>query len=294
MIMSDVLGPKYRIAKDSFSIQYMRKKGFSEMTEPHTHTFYEIYYLRKGERIYFINGKLYTVKSGDLIVINPQDVHRTTSSSVEKFERILINFKEDFILPKTLSCDLPFLPFSEGSQLIRFPAKDQANIEKLIFQMLYECQKKEVGYIPYVQLLLSKLLIQIYRQSLHSPPIVDTPMSRRIEEITTYLNEHFHEKLTLNQVADQFFVSPSYLSRTFKKFTGFNFSEYVQAIRMREARRLLIESNQKVIEIAEKVGYPTIAHFNKTFRKHTGFSPTQFRKHHKHLSYHPRNQSIPR
>ncbi len=110
-------------------------------------------------------------------------------------------------------------------------------------------------------------------------------MYEKISEIATYLHQHYLEELTLKKIAGQFYISPSYLSRTFKKVTGFYFSEYVQAVRMREARRQLIESDEKVLTIAGNVGFHSIAHFNKTFKKMTGVSPIQFRKQNKHLSY---------
>jgi len=276
--MTDFFGPKHHIDNGEFSIQLMKRKGFSSMKKPHSHSFYELYYLRKGERIYFINGELYTAKSGDIIVINPHDVHRTTSSSIPEFERVLINFTNDFIFQNMLSEDLPLLPFKHSSRLIRFPVKEQANTERLILEMIRECEERKPGYTYYVKSLLTKLLIQIYRQSFQAPPKLDAPMYERISKIGTYLNQHFQEDLTLEKVAAQFYISPSYLSRTFKKITGFHFSEYLQAIRMREARRLLIESNKKVLAIAEEVGYHSIAHFNKTFKKMTDCSPTQFRK----------------
>ena len=276
--MGDFFGPKYYLENDAFSIQLMRRKGFSAMSKPHSHSFYELYFLRKGERVYFINGELYTAKSGDIIVINPHDVHRTTSSSIPEFERVLINFSNDFIFDNVLSKDLPLLPFKHGSRLIRFPVKEQASTERLITEMIRECETQQPGHIQYIKSLLTKLLIRIYRQSFQAPPKLDAPMHERISKIGTYLNQHYQENLTLEKVAEQFYISPSYLSRTFKKITGFHFSEYVQAIRMREARRQLIESNKKVLSIAEEVGYHSIAHFNKTFKKMTDVSPTQFRK----------------
>lgn len=282
--MSDYFGPKYYIENKSFSMQLMRRKGYSSMSEPHSHSSYELYYLRKGERVYFINGKVYTATSGDIIVINPHDLHRTTSSNVPEFERILINFTSDFIFKGILSKDLPLLPFKHGSRLIRFPVKEQANTEQLIFEMLRECQEKQEGHLFYIKSLLTKLLIQIYRQSFQAPPEFDSPMHEKVSKVATYLNQHYQEKLTLTSVADKFYISPSYLSRLFKRVTGFHFGEYIQAIRMREARRQLIESNKKVLSIAESVGYLSIAHFNKTFKKLNGVSPTQYRKQNRNLS----------
>lgn len=281
--MSDILEPKYHLENESFSIQFMRRTGFSSMATAHAHSFYEIYYLRKGERVYFLNGKVNTVKSGDMIVINPNDVHRTASSTVPEFERVLINFTHEFI-KQHLSSNLNVLPFQQGSQIIRFPVEKQSQIERTVFEMLKECKHERPGYLDYTKALLSELLIEIYRQSFQSSPAIHHPMHEKISEIATYLQQHYNDNVTLQNIAEQFYISPSYLSRTFKKVTGFYFNEYIQAVRMREARRQLIETDEKILNISVNVGFHSIAHFNKTFKKMSNLTPMQFRKQNKHLS----------
>ncbi len=132
--MLTVSGNKYHLEDEKFSIEFLQKKGVYNDGEAHWHTFYEIYYLMKGERIYFINETVYTARSGDLVVINPHDVHRTTSSStVPEFERVLVNFSESFLSPGLVREQLLLLPFQGGSRLLRFPVKEQTNIEHLFF-----------------------------------------------------------------------------------------------------------------------------------------------------------------
>ena len=109
-------------------------------------------------------------------------------------------------------------------------------------------------------------------------------MHEKISEIATYLQQHYNDNVTLQNIAEQFYISPSYLSRTFKKVTGFYFNEYIQAVRMREARRQLIETDEKILNISVNVGFHSIAHFNKTFKKMSNLTPMQFRKQNKHLS----------
>ncbi|WP_391563827.1 helix-turn-helix transcriptional regulator [Paenibacillus cremeus] len=273
--------PKYMIGDDEFSIQYMYKKGYSTMAEPHFHPFYEIYYLMQGERIYFINGKVYTAERGDLIVINPHDVHLTTSTEVPEFERILINFKHEFVHGSSPPPEQAWLPFAQGSSLIRFPMKDQAVNEQLIKEMLAECKGQQEGYKDYVRLLLSQLLLRIHRQSLqgnHEPERYAHPMHKKITEIATFLNDHYQDDVTLEQISKQFYISPSYLSRVFKKITGFHFREYLQIVRVKEAQKQLRETKDKIVTIAEQTGFGHVSHFNTTFKKIVGVSPLRYRK----------------
>ncbi|UUZ96403.1 AraC family transcriptional regulator [Paenibacillus sp. P25] len=63
-------------------------------------------------------------------------------------------------------------------------------------------------------------------------------MHQKVTEIASFLNLHYNESLTLEQVAGQFYISPSYLSRIFSKITGYHFREYIQVVRIKEAQRL--------------------------------------------------------
>jgi AraC-like DNA-binding protein len=82
---------------------------------------------------------------------------------------------------------------------------------------------------------------------------------------------------SLSAVAARLCVHPSYLSRIYKAETGESFLEHVIGARMREARRLLKESNRRVHEVAEALGYRDVNHFTRTFRRVVGVSPSEFR-----------------
>jgi len=279
--MTDILGETYSLEEHSFSIQYMHRKGYYSMASGHFHPYYEILYLLQGERIYFINDTVYTAQAGDLVIVNPHDLHQTSSSEAPGFERILINFKHEFIHARLGPGDPQLLPFAQGSRLVRFPLKEQPAVDRLIRDMLAECTERGEGYEAYVRSSLMKLLVLIHRQLRREdeePPHYAHPMHEKISEIAAFLNSHYQDELTLEQVSKQFYISPSYLSRIFKKITGFHFREYLLVIRVREAQRMLLESQHKILSISELVGFRHISHFNTTFKKITGISPLQYRK----------------
>jgi len=279
--MMDQIRPKYTIRDDSFSIQYMLRTGSSSMPRPHEHPFFELYYLLNGERVYFMDGKVYTVKKGDMMIIHPHALHSTASSDDDlKFERILINFSQGFIeegdfhLAKILQ---------EGtSGLMRIPESDQLEVERILSKMLTECEQSNHHYTSYVRSLLNELLILLHRIKLLSQP-EDTqdyehPMHYRVSEIAQYINDNYAMKVTLEQVAKQFYISPSYLSRIFKRLTGFHFREYILVVRIREAQKRLVNSTDAVQHIAEQTGFEHIAHFNKAFKKLSGTTPLRYRR----------------
>lgn len=100
-----------------------------------------------------------------------------------------------------------------------------------------------------------------------------------VEKAKAYIDEHYAQKgLTLHEVAQKNHVSPNYLSYLFKKNTGHNLWEYVIKLRMEESRRLILNTDLRRYEIAERVGYESPEHFSKIFKKYFGVSPTELKK----------------
>ncbi|WP_231686964.1 AraC family transcriptional regulator [Bacillus sp. JCM 19034] len=121
-------------------------------------------------------------------------------------------------------------------------------------------------------------MIRFDREVSRKPMISPHPLQQKITEIASYIKEHYDEHVTLDKIAKSFYISPSYLSRSFKMLTGFTFKDYVQAIRIREAKRLLRETNMPIGRVAELVGFPYPANFNVLFKKQTGMTPLAYRK----------------
>ncbi|MDQ0063002.1 helix-turn-helix transcriptional regulator [Paenibacillus harenae] len=280
--MSDQVEKKLTIDGSSFSIQRMRRYGFSSMPRPHSHTFYELYYLMEGERVYFINGNVHVAQQGDMVIVVPHDLHSTASSQVEQFERVLIHFTAEFLDEASREL-LKLSPFRQ-SAVVRIPRKEQPEIERLLIQLVGECKEEQAFYDSYARHLLVGLLICLHRIDAVAPipPQSNHPMHQKVSEITNYIQTNFRDTLTLEKLAQQYFISPAYLSRIFLRLTGFHISEYIRVIRIREAQKLLRTSRQKVHAIAETVGFEHVSHFNKTFKSVTGVSPLHYRKDHRY------------
>jgi len=100
-----------------------------------------------------------------------------------------------------------------------------------------------------------------------------------VEKTKQYIEQNYAQKgLTINDVAKKNHVSPNYLSYLFKKYLGFNLWEYVIKLRMEESKELLLNTDMRRYEIAEKVGYESPEHFSKIFKKYYGMSPTELKK----------------
>jgi AraC-like DNA-binding protein len=265
----------------SFMIEQIKRAGPFSMDSDHYHETYEIYYLLAGERSYYINNLIYTLRKGDLIFINKNELHRTTSKGSASHERILINFEEMFLQKTLANYDLSFPFLTAQSLLLRPGVHDQGIIEYILFTLLKEQEERRSQHIPYLQTLLIQLFIEMNRvQEISREPIAPESSEKQLKvyEIIDYLHAHYADKLTLEQLSETFFISSTYLCRLFKQTTGFTIIEYLNYTRIKEAQRLLQSTDAQVTTIAENTGFDSIAHFGRVFKQIVNRSPLQYRK----------------
>lgn len=100
--------------------------------------------------------------------------------------------------------------------------------------------------------------------------------NRIVIDVKSYILEHLYEKLTLNEVAAHFAISSCYLSQLFSKYSDSGFTEYINTMKIKEAKHLLREEHRKVYEVAEMLSFGSEFYFSKVFKKVEGISPTDF------------------
>lgn len=104
------------------------------------------------------------------------------------------------------------------------------------------------------------------------------PDEEWIEQITGYIDQHFHERVTLALLADIGHGSPFHLQKTFKKVLGISPLEYLQQVRIAKAKKLLTTTNKSLSKIGDEIGMSNIPYFITLFKRVTGYTPIQFRK----------------
>ncbi|NLX77285.1 MAG: AraC family transcriptional regulator [Clostridiaceae bacterium] len=263
-----------------FYITRQKHESIFNMSTCHYHNVYEIYYLLEGRRNYFIQNRLYPVVKGDLVLINIHDIHKTMDFNNSSHERILINFQREFIAPLLDDADDLLDCFLSEHKVIRLSVSEQSFVQSILIKMLEEDKKRQKGYLMYEKILLAELLLFINRNMdrFREHETYRSSVQDKMSQVALYLMENYMKKLTLKQVADEFFITASHLSRTFRKTTGFTIIEYLNSVRIKEARKLLKETGKSVMEIAELTGFESQTHFGRVFRQMTGVSPLQYRK----------------
>ncbi|WP_072331841.1 MULTISPECIES: AraC family transcriptional regulator [unclassified Paenibacillus] len=265
----------------TFSVSH-RKAQSHHMAANHFHSTYEIFYLMSGKREFFIKDRTIIVSEGDVVIISPNILHRTTNTEKPRHERLIINMHESCMGTVNGSYREALQPLFEKEYLVvRRSLHDRGSLEALARMLMQEMLDRRSGFEMYAQTLAMQLLIVCCRhiqQDSAEPLEAPSPMHERMSEVARYINEHYMEELTLDFLAQTFFVSPYYLSRCFKEATGFTFVEYLNSVRIKEAKKLLEQSAMKVNLIAKKVGFGSVTHFGRVFKSVTGQVPLFYRK----------------
>lgn len=272
----------YSNPRGSILISYEKQTPPLNMPRSHFHDSYEMYYLLSGERYYFIKDKTYRILKGNLVFIDRYDLHRTLDADITSWERILINFKPEFLLSDDAERIKRLVSiFNASSSVLSLTLKEQSIVEDLLFKMLGETDSQEAAFEEMIAAYLIQLLSYIKRlrniNSLSSDSCINY-IHKNVSPIIHYINTHYKDPLSLDLLAKLFYMSPYYLCKVFKKSTGFTFIEYLNQLRVKEAQTLLRDSGLNVTEVAEKVGFGSVSQFGRVFKEISGVSPLKYRK----------------
>lgn len=264
--------------------QIVREQDFS-MDGRHFHNTYELYYLLKGERYYFIDRETYLVRAGDVVLIKPNRIHKTSQASVSGHDRILLQITEEAVSPFLRGNGLWTLGelYDRLGRIISLREEDRERMKELMLRIGEEIRDRKKHYELMVKMKLMELLVLLYRYQ--GEPVkagdertAQTPKYQKVQEVVDYLQANPGTGESLEELAGRFYISRSWLSRIFREVTGFSVVEYTNILRVRKAGNLLVQGDYSVTEISEILGFESITYFERVFRKYTGLAPLKYRK----------------
>ena len=172
-------------------------------------------------------------------------------------------------------------PFDTRIFTLRLNKEDRHHVEAMLYRTIKEMKERQHGYELSVKALTIELLVYLSRCADRYQETVlplDTPIHRKIAEIANYIEENHAEPLKLSHLAERFQISKYYLCRAFREVSGFSFVEYLNHVRIKEAKRLLRETDLTILHISEQVGFESIAHFGRVFKQTVHLTPVQYRR----------------
>lgn len=263
-----------------------------DMPDFHTHKFVELIYVADGRATHLFQDSCYEIQAGDIFIINPGEKH---GYSLKEDQRIIVFnclFEPDFIPYSLLSGlritdSLDFLyvqPFLNGHTRfhhklnLRGEAADKTRT--ILEDLLQELHRRQPGYRAIIQLKMTELFILLSRSYKNRNNKADSrsPQELLVRRICGYVERHYNQKITLPDLSALFQIGVRQLNRLFNQYTGSTVIEYVHHIRMKNAKRLLTDTDEKVNVVAEMVGYGDPAFFNKLFVREAGRPPGKYRE----------------
>lgn len=238
-----------------------------KMPSMHYHDSYELYFLEVGTREYFVEDKFFTVSPGEFVLIPPGKLHRTGG---EFCVRTLVHFTKEFLMKFYQHIAIEQLLLCFESVKIT-PEQNTLTWLRSLLTQLHACTN-EMDFALLLGALL-KTLGNCGKQEVQFG---------QMGQIVGYINQNFAEIENIDQIAKQFYISKYHLCRVFKKTMHVTLIEYINQVRLKNARRLLEISEYGIGEIALRCGYSSTAYFGCVFKENLGETPSEYRKRMRH------------
>ncbi|MBQ6360362.1 MAG: AraC family transcriptional regulator [Lachnospiraceae bacterium] len=232
----------------------------------------EIIYIESGRGEYIVDQALYSIKAGDIILINSGVAHRQRSDP----ETPLVSWN---LAIQTRKADLLSVNQLLPSDVVPvFTAGTDEHIIRGLFHQLYSEALNKPAYYESSSLLYAELIrITVSRLSVLGKTKLTHRKHVLPEQVKRYIDEHYAEKLTLDDIADLFFVNKYHIVHVMKDAYGVSPIDYMVSRRIGEAQNLLNSTSLSIKEISETVGFTDKNHFTRTFKKRVGLSPLEYR-----------------
>lgn len=263
-------------------VEAFREEGCCGMSTPvHSHRFMELICCRSsigGECV--IDSRHYPLRQGDIILIPPGVSHAVLSPEDPEAQKrhYVLWISVEFMAQ--LAEDFSFFtryPLKTGT-LIHTAGTAWEYLELYFRSVVEEWESKTPGWEP-VMVSTTVLLLTYLNRAVTAVPVAQNTPEKQdlLNHLLTYVEANLHERITLEDTADRFWISTTTLSTLFSKKMGISFYQYVLQRRLRQARDLICQG-MPIENVAARVGFSDYSAFYRAFRREYGVSPRQYRK----------------
>ena len=251
----------------------------------HSHPQYEIYYFHEGACSFLIGERIYELEPGDLIIMHGMTLHCANAAMDQPYIRSVCHFQVGYVqemlrIPGGADILEPFTRLKNAR--LRLQPWQQAEAERLLLRM-HECNipQDKLAYVQY-HLAFLELLTRICRWCetlLAEPPAASSERLQHVQDMITYVEQHYMEDLHLEDLERELHLNRQYLSKLFKRVTGVTIFHYLFERRINQSCILMaMYQSSTLTEISYRVGFKHPAHFTRVFKRYVGVTPEQYRK----------------
>lgn len=243
------------------------------------HTRIELLFLISGKLDYTINGETFRVYEGDMIIINAHAPHSLKVAPDIPYERILLQFSPTHIpILKNYNLLDIFSHSDDYRHIIPKELVKQSKSETILKRICSVSKTKAAFKDVKILSLIIDLIAELSYLILHSNPNQQLKQPKKsiplLQGITTYINNNITQKITVEEIANQFNISDSYLYHFFKEKMGMPLHTYIEKQKMQYAKVMILQGNSATF-VATHLGYDYYATFCNQYKRAFGVSPSQ-------------------
>ncbi len=256
----------------------------------HWHRYMQIGLCLNGKGKFFFSDKVYEAEKDDIFISNNFESHVAVTDPNKAMDYLFVVFLPEVIAyPGCRQFDFQYLyPYwynpktfdnkiSRDSELAERLKETMLVMEKIFIEKETDYQHELDACLR----LLLTMLIKHYKKEYNDYFSFDSNKHNKLQEAMNYINAHYLEKISLEDIAAKFYMSTSRFRHLFKETLNMGFKEYVTYLRLSEAKRLLIYSDTSIKEIAALCGFSNLNQFYKVFNKYVYMMPAEYRKNQK-------------
>lgn len=274
--------PRQQMKSQGYEIFHYKDSQLDNVAVHH-HDFFEVYLFLSGNVDYSVEGCIYHMEGGDLLLISPQELHQLKVNAKETmYERIVLWIAPAY-LSKISTAEASLTRCFDHSRpghtnLLR-PGKNRlGGLRGILSEMYQEFYGNEYGHEIAASGLLLRFMVELNRLALAQPVACPDQEDRSggfIQQVLAHINDHCHEDLSLDRLAADFFVSKYHLSHEFQRLVDTSVYHYIIQKRLVIAKQLLA-SGLPPTSVYHNCGFRDYANFYRAFKAEYGISPSQF------------------
>ena len=270
--------------KEPFRLFHLND-GTSHEFNLHYHDFDKIILFFGGNVSYLIEGKNYYLEPGDIVLVNRFHLHKPTVDPKTPYDRAVLYISHEFLKKYRSEGYDPFRMFHLASDrkdyVLRLPEHVKRRLMGCYERLEAAVSEEGYGAEERRRLLFLEFMTELNRLpdafEEDEEPIAGAVFHQKNIDILSYLNEHLTEEITVDELAERFYVSKYHMMRQFKAETGYSIHKYVTEKRLIMAKRLLLKDNP-IVKVSELCGFSEYSVFLRAFRKRFGVTPGDFVK----------------
>jgi AraC-like DNA-binding protein len=267
---------------EEFKFFHLKDKKAEEHSF-HYHEFNKIVIFISGNVTYGVEGKYYKLRPWDILFISSSEVHKPVIDPHEHYERIIIWVNSDFLNSHSLQGSNLSNCFEwvsrEKINLFRFHPEHLAGIQETLFSLEKAMGERDFGGKVLQNAIFLQLIVYLNRLILRKrrEEEKDVRYDERIIRILAYINENLEGELSVDSLAERFYVNKYYLMHHFKDQTGYTLHSYILQKRLARAAEM-IKKGLQISYAADRCGFRDYSSFVRAFKKSFGLSPKQYHK----------------